>query len=155
MDADKVLYDMLDTPIVTRLLSKVKVMEDGSYVYKPALFPEMQIDYDVESCINFYPVSPIYSGMSYYSYSVNCRSNTESKARTIAKAVEDAINRQLGESAIIYGDDDVFGIGKVVFGYVVKNGVFCRTERLQIIREDENSWNLPVSVKVFTHDYLT
>lgn len=127
------LLDALATPAVTNLLDKQKLLVKGRKVLSPLIFESRTIDpaYAEKSCmINFYYVSGDFSGSSYVLYSLQCRANDERKSRLIADSVKTALNR------------------------VFADGVYFRTEVLQSIPEELNSWNTPVEVKMFSGDHV-
>jgi hypothetical protein len=124
-----VLYDTLNTKQVTNLLDKGYLRKDGKRTLSPMLFEGRKIDpayAEKQNMINFYYVAGDTPGSVYELYSIQCRANDEAKSRLIAHSVKVAINRAFAD------------------------GVYYRTDILQSIPEEQNAWNTPVEVKIFS-----
>lgn len=125
------IYDALNVPAVTNLLDKGHKLVDGKREFVSMLFESRRIDpayAEKDSIVNFYYVSGDIAGSTYMLYSIQCRSNSETKSRLIADSVKTELNRVFADS------------------------VYFRTDILQSIQESENSWNTPVEVKLFSGD---
>ena len=123
------IYDALNTPSVTNLLDKEYKLVSGKKILSPLLFESRKIDpvyAEKSDMINCYYVSGNFPGSTFELYSIQCRSNSEQKSILIANAVKSAINR------------------------IFSDGAYFRTDILQSVQEDQNSWNTPVEVKIFS-----
>lgn len=89
MLVDTELYNALNVTEVTSLLD--------SYLSTIALFTARKVpaDFSANDSVNFYHIGPFNCALEYesYNYSINCRSNIESKSKQIAIACKNAINR--------------------------------------------------------------
>ncbi len=123
-----VLMTMLNVESVTDLLTEFTVGEETyPTIFSTKQLTETQAGY--KDLLQIYRVTLIGAGdYRPVSWTVNCRSNDEYKAETIAYAVYDAVNREF------HGAD-----GKDYF-------FVCTIQ--PSIREDENYWNVPVEIQI-------
>lgn len=101
----------------------------GTSIYDDRRIPDGDSSNDT---INFYPVAPYSGGLEYDSqrWSISCRGATNVEARTLAKAVFDALNR----INITVGSYEYYGVADIL-------------PVIQPVDETDN-YNMPVELTI-------
>ena len=119
---------MLGTSAISAMLDYIPSTTNRAVVVGQEIPSTLQ---SLSRILQIYRVSPIGpEDVSMQVYNINCRQATESNADTLAGLVYTAVNR-------------------TIKSYVGKN-VYTLCNIARCIREEENHWNTPVEVRIYS-----